>query len=67
MKIKSFVLYVAGFFIACGIGYYYNYVVGFLAGMVLYVFFLMLLGFIVGLTDANPTEKSIYDRRKKVE
>lgn len=67
MKIKSFILYVVGFFVACGIGYYYNYVVGFLAAMVLYVFLLMLIGFIVGLTNVNPTEKSIYDRRKKVE
>lgn len=67
MKIKTFVLYILGFFIACGIGYYINYVVGFLAALVLYIFFLVIISIIFGFTNVDPNEKSIYDRRKETE
>lgn len=65
MRNKLWIYYGIGFIIASAIGYSINYIVGFLAAFVLYVVFIVLLSIIFGLSDADPVEKSIYERRKK--
>lgn len=59
---RPFYWYLAGFFVAVGLGFYMNSYIGFIAYGLVYA---IIVGIISAVFNINPIEKSVFDRRKK--
>jgi len=66
---KVFIYYIIGFIIAVSIGYFssQNPFYGFIVATILYMVLVGVLSLFFGIFNANPMDKSPYEKRKKEE
>lgn len=64
MKLRGVHFYIAGFILAVTIGFYVNMYMGFVIAGALYA---ILMGLILSIFNINTIDKSIYDKRKKID
>ena len=64
---KVFIYYIIGLVIAVSIGYFTseNPFYGFIVALILYLVLVAILSIFFGIFNANPMDKSPYEKRKK--